>query len=87
MSRRLESLTWIVPAVTETSPASIEVAYALDTLYVYRRQRNLADSSMEPQYARATHQAVLRNDNDWGDIQSTIWEPVDEMGRSKQEAP
>ena len=80
MTRRLDSLVWIV-AVDETLLTSIEVAYALDALYVYRRQRNLADSPMEPQYARAEHRAVLGNCCDGAEIQSAIWEPVDEVGR------
>lgn len=80
--RNLRQLAWVV-AQQDEQQDNIERAYALDALYVYRREIDLSKAVPRPHYWRATHRAVLGNECNWGDLDPAIWTPVNEIGEVK----
>ncbi len=76
----LRQLAWVI-AQQDEQQDHIERAYALDALYVYRREIDLSQEHPRPKYWRAGHKAVLSNECNWGDLDPAIWTAVDEAGQ------
>jgi|WetSurMetagenome_2_1015567.scaffolds.fasta_scaffold865625_1 hypothetical protein len=79
ITRNLRSLAWIVSQQGDAEP-HIERAYALSAVYVFRRETDLSQEVPRPRYWRASHRAVLANEGGWGDLDESLWTPVDETG-------
>ena len=78
----MRSLAWVVDA-GESPRSKIERAYALDALYVYRREIDLSHDIPRPEYWRASHRDVLANSGGWGDLDPGIWTKCDENGNAR----
>jgi hypothetical protein len=75
----LQEFAWIVSQQDDTEP-HVERAYALSTLYVFRRETDLSQEHPRPRYWRASHRDVLANDSGWGELDESVWTEVDETG-------
>ena len=82
-TRNLRQLAWVV-AQQDEQQDNIERAYALDALYVYRREIDLSQGNPRPRYWHAEHKTVLANECSWGDLDPEIWIGVTETGEAKQ---
>ncbi len=83
-SKNLRALAWVI-AQQDEQLENIERAYALDALYVYRREIDLSQAVPRPSYWRASHRAVLANECNWGDLDPAIWTAVSETGQPENE--
>lgn len=80
MNTNLRSLVWVLDEKTAEHNCSVEIAYGLDALFVYRRETDLTEPVPRPRYYRADHRDVLRVECNWAEVDESFWQPVDETG-------
>lgn len=85
MTSNLQALAWVPDEQTLDTDESVAIAYAMDGVYMYRRVTRLGDDVLRARYFRARHRDVLRTGGGWCEVDESIWEPVDETGRTIRE--
>jgi hypothetical protein len=73
----LQGLIWVKPQ-PDPSQEHIEISYAIDTKYVYRREIDQSQAVPRPRYFRAAQSEVLSDALAWDE--GRPWESCDEMG-------
>ena len=71
----LRALAWVIAI---DGNEDIETAFAIDGVYVYRRETDLSQAIPRPRYSRAPHREVLADDSAFDD--GRVWEACTETG-------
>ncbi len=87
MTSNLQALVWVLDENSAKADPTLDIAYALDALYVYRREIDLSQEVPRPRYWRASHRNVLANERGWGDLDPGIWTECDETGKPLTRLP
>jgi len=75
----LRALAWVVAV---DGNENTETAFAIDGIYVYRRETDLSAAVHHPRYFRAPHREVLADDSAFDD--GRVWESCTETGEPLQ---
>lgn len=75
----LRALAWVIAI---NGNEDLETAFAIDGVYVYRRETDLSAAVPRPRYFRAPHREVLADDSAFDD--GRVWESCTETGQPLQ---